>query len=297
MPAPVILVTGANGQLGSAIRAMSGDFPEFHFLFPGREALPIDDADLVQQYFENNVPAFCINCAAYTAVDKAETDREMAMKVNGAGAGLLAAVCNIFRTKFIHISTDYVFDGNGTVPYKETDATQPLNYYGVTKLEGEKRCFQNNSNSIVIRTSWVYSEFGNNFVKTMMRLMSEKSSINVVNDQWGSPTCASDLAAFILSLIRGCVTGSTNWVAGIYHYSNSGVISWYDFAVAIKDYSKTACVVHPVKGTMFPVVAKRPVYAVMSKEKIQQVYHAGIADWRDSLSACIKRLQIRTVGG
>jgi dTDP-4-dehydrorhamnose reductase len=297
MPAPAILVTGANGQLGTAIRALSVHFPEFHFLFPGREALPVDDAALVQQYFENNVPAFCINCAAYTAVDKAETDREMAMKVNGAGAGLLAAVCKSFKTKLIHISTDYVFNGAGSVPYKEEDATEPVNYYGATKLEGEKRCFENNSGSIVIRTSWVYSEFGNNFVKTMMRLMSEKSSINVVNDQLGSPTCAVDLAEFILTLISGCVSGSIKWEPGIYHYSNAGVISWYDFAAAIKNISKSSCLVNPVPGAMFPTVAKRPAYSVMSKEKIQQVYDAVIADWQDSLAACIARLQKRSVAG
>ncbi len=297
MPAPAILVTGANGQLGTAIRALSVHFPEFHFLFPGREALPVDDAALVRQYFENNVPAFCINCAAYTAVDKAETDRETAMKVNGVAAGLLAAVCKSFKTKLIHISTDYVFDGMGSVPYKEEDATRPVNFYGATKLEGERRCFENNSDSIVIRTSWVYSEFGNNFVKTMMRLMSEKSSINVVNDQLGSPTCAVDLAAFILSLIRGCWSGSTKWVAGVYHYSNAGIISWYDFAEAIKKISNSSCVVHPVSGAVFPTVAKRPAYSVMSKEKIQQVYQAVIADWQDSLSACIGRLQNRSVAG
>lgn len=297
MPAPAILVTGANGQLGTAIRALSVHFPEFHFLFPGREALPVDDAALVQQYFENNVPAFCINCAAYTAVDKAETDRETAMKVNGEAAGFLATVCRLFKTKLIHISTDYVFDGTGSVPYKEEDNTSPVNYYGATKLEGEKRCFENNSGSIVIRTSWVYSEFGNNFVKTMLRLMSEKSSINVVNDQLGSPTCAVDLAEFILKLIRGCVSGSTKWVAGIYHYSNAGVISWYDFAAAIKKISKSSCAVHPVPGSAFPTVAKRPAYAAMSKEKIQQVYHADIADWQVSLSACIERLQKRSVAG
>lgn len=297
MPAPAILVTGANGQLGTAIRALSVHFPEFHFLFPGREALPIEDTVLVQQYFENNVPAFCINCAAYTAVDKAETDRGTAMKVNGVGAGLLAAVCKSFKTKLIHISTDYVFDGTGSVPYKEEDATQPVNYYGVTKLEGEKRCVENNSDSIIIRTSWVYSEFGNNFVKTMMRLMSEKSSINVVNDQLGSPTCAVDLAGFILILIRHYLSGSTKWVPGIYHYSNTGVISWYDFAVAIQHISKSSCVVNPVPGTMFPTVAKRPAYSVMSKEKVQKVYDAVIADWQVSLSACIGRLQKRSVAG
>lgn len=297
MPLPAILVTGANGQLGTAIKVLARRFPEFHFLFPGRESLPIDDLVMVQQYFENNVPVFCINCAAYTAVDKAETDRETAMEINGHAPGLLAAVCKSYGTKLIHISTDYVFDGAGAVPYKEEDATAAVNFYGATKLEGEQRCLANNSDSIVIRTSWVYSEFGNNFVKTMIRLMSEKDSLNVVNDQFGSPTCAIDLAEFMLELIRGCWYGSVQWQPGIYHYSNAGVISWYDFAEAIKKISGSKCVVHPVPAAMFPTAARRPVYSAMSKEKIQRVYKAVIADWQQSLSACIDRLRKNPVAG
>ena len=291
MPAPVILVTGANGQLGSAIKALSVNFPQFNFLFPGRETLPVQEEDRVQQYFKKFAPAYCINCAAYTAVDKAETAREAAMQVNGQAAGVLAVVCKAFNTKFIHISTDYVFHGTGSVPYKEEDATNPVNYYGATKLEGELLCFKNNSNSIVIRTSWVYSEFGNNFVKTMMRLMKERSSLNVVNDQLGSPTYALDLAALLLSVVSQCHAGVKKWMPGIFHYSNAGVISWYDFAVAIKKLTGSACVLHPVASSMFPTPAKRPAYSVMDKEKIKTVYQVAIPDWQESLSTCIAHLQ------
>lgn len=288
---PVILVTGANGQLGTAIRAAAVQYPEFHFLFPGRDVLPVDNEAVVQAYFKKHHPAFCINCAAYTAVDKAETDRETAMQVNGLATGLLAAACKSFGTKFIHISTDYVFDGTGNVPYKEEDGTHPVNYYGATKLDGEKRCFENNSGSIVIRTSWVYSEYGSNFVKTMMRLMKEKSSLNVVNDQLGSPTCAVDLAGVILEIVRTASQNSSRWVPGIYHFSNDGIISWYQFAAAIKEFTGSSCEVHPVPGTMFPTPAKRPAYSGMSKEKIKAVYHIALADWQISLASCIKRLQ------
>lgn len=291
MPAPVILVTGANGQLGTAIKALSVQFPQFAFVFPGREEFPIHQPGLVQEYFARTAPAFCINCAAYTAVDKAETERETALLVNGEAAGLLAAVCTSMNTKFIHISTDYVFDGTGTEPYKEDDATNPVNYYGASKLKGEERCRQNNPDSIVIRTSWVYSEYGNNFVKTMVRLMKERTSLNVVNDQLGSPTYAIDLAALILSIIGQAVSAGKKWMPGIYHFSNSGIISWFDFATAIKKLTHSACEVYPVPTTMFPTPAKRPAYSVMDKEKIQTVYQAVLNDWQTSLALCIKNLQ------
>ncbi|MEP6750761.1 MAG: sugar nucleotide-binding protein, partial [Bacteroidota bacterium] len=174
MPEPVILVTGANGQLGKEIRDLAGQYNQFHFIFLSREELDIHQFEQVQRYFKNVLPAFCINCAAYTAVDKAETEKDMAMRINGDAVGILAAACASFNTKFIHISTDYVFDGNASVPYKEDHSTSPVNYYGSTKLKGEELSVSNNDQSIIIRTSWVYSVYGNNFVKTMMRLMKDR---------------------------------------------------------------------------------------------------------------------------
>ena len=290
MPEPVILVTGANGQLGAAIKALSSQYPQFHFIFLAKEDLPVHQSGLVQQYFKNVLPAFCINCAAYTAVDKAETEKELAMLVNGDAAGVLAAACKSFHAKFIHISTDYVFDGTAVTPYKEEDNTNPVNYYGKTKLRGEELSIQNNNESIIIRTSWLYAEYGNNFVKTMLRLMKERSSLNVVNDQLGSPTYAGDLAKLILGIIAENQFEG-RWVPGIYHYSNEGVISWYDFAVAIKNLIQSDCAVHPIPASMYPTPAKRPAYSVMNKEKIRSVYGVAVPAWENSLSECISHMQ------
>ena len=290
MAKPVILVTGANGQLGKEIQTLSASYPQFQFIFLSREDLPIQQTEKIQAVFEKTQPAYCINCAAYTAVDKAETDQETAMQINGNGPGLLAAMCYSSGAKFIHISTDYVFDGTATVPYKEDDKNNPVNYYGATKLAGEQQCLQNNEESIIIRTSWVYSEFGNNFVKTMMRLMKERESLNVVNDQIGSPTYAADLAALLLTIIAENEK-SKKWEAGIYHYSNEGVISWYDFAVTIKNLIKSNCAVHPVPTTMYPTPAKRPAYSVMDKQKLKSVYAVAIPGWKESLSLCIDRMK------
>ena len=291
MPLPLILVTGANGQLGSVLKALSASYPQFRFAFPGRADLPIDNAALIQEYFKKETPAFCINCAAYTAVDKAETEKELAMLVNGTATGMLATACKLYNTKLVHISTDYVFDGTATKPYKESDPTNPVNYYGATKLAGETQCLQQNSESIIMRTSWVYAEPGNNFVKTMLRLMKERPSLNVVNDQQGSPTYAVDLATQILSVITTFQQGKTAWVPGIYHYSNDGNITWFDFALAIKKLTGSNCEVKPVPTTMFPTPARRPAYSVMDKQKIQAVYHATLVNWQDSLAICIKNLQ------
>ncbi|HTE10380.1 MAG TPA: dTDP-4-dehydrorhamnose reductase [Chitinophagaceae bacterium] len=290
MPEPVILITGASGQLGAAIKALSSLYPQFHFIFLAKEDLPVNRSELVQQYFKNVLPAFCINCAAYTAVDKAETEKELAMLVNGDAVGVLAAACKSFHAKFIHISTDYVFDGTAVTPYKEEDNTNPVNYYGKTKLRGEELSIQNNNESIVIRTSWLYAEYGNNFVKTMVRLMKERSSLNVVNDQLGSPTYAGDLAKLILGIIAENQFEG-RWVPGIYHYSNEGVISWYDFAVAIKNLIQSDCAVHPIPASMYPTPAKRPAYSVMNKEKIRSVYGVAVPAWENSLSECISHMQ------
>ncbi|MEO7487546.1 MAG: dTDP-4-dehydrorhamnose reductase, partial [Ferruginibacter sp.] len=196
-----ILVTGANGQLGNEMKVISASFPAYNFLFVTKDELAIDDLVAVTNYFENNAIGYCVNCAAYTAVDKAEAESEKAMLVNATAVGNLAAVCKAHNAGFIHVSTDYVFDGTATIPYTEDFPVAPVNMYGATKLKGEELAQQNNAGSIIIRTSWVYSSFGNNFVKTMLRLMKEKESLNVVSDQVGCPTYAADLAAAIMQII------------------------------------------------------------------------------------------------
>jgi dTDP-4-dehydrorhamnose reductase len=291
---PIVLVTGANGQLGMEIKQLSTQYPFFSFLFLSKADLPIEDANLVQEFFERIGPAYCINCAAYTAVDKAETEKERAMLINGTAPGLLASACAINNTRLIHISTDYVFDGTAESPYKEADPTSPVNYYGFTKLKGEELCFANNADSIVIRTAWLYSEFGNNFVKTMLRLMKERDSINVVNDQLGTPTYAADLAACILYIISQTESNKNNWLPGIYHYSNEGSISWFNFAMAIKEITNSKCEVKAIGTAGYPTPAKRPAYSVFGKEKIKATYQINIPNWKESLLTCLKRLQTNT---
>ncbi|MDX1937794.1 MAG: dTDP-4-dehydrorhamnose reductase [Flavihumibacter sp.] len=286
MSKPLILVTGANGQVGKELRQLAAAYPQFQFLFLSREDLPIHHFELVRNFFETSQPAFCINCAAYTAVDKAESEKDLALLVNAESVGVLAAVAKLYNTRFIHISTDYVFDGTATTPYKEDAPVNPVNFYGSTKLKGEEECQQANAAAIIIRTSWVYSAFGNNFVKTMLRLMKERQSLNVVNDQLGSPTYAADLANAILQIVN-----SGNWQPGIYHYSNTGVISWYQFAVAIKELAGLNCTVNPIPTSAYPTPAKRPAYSVFNKEKIQGTYKLHIPDWKDSLKICLTKLE------
>jgi dTDP-4-dehydrorhamnose reductase len=290
MTKPVVIVTGAHGQLGKEIQAISIHYPAFRFLFLSKEDLQLDQFESVKKYFDTIHPAWCINCAAYTAVDRAETEKELAMRINGDAVGYLAGICKLFNTKLIHISTDYVFDGTAVTPYNENHATNPVNYYGQTKLEGEKLCFGNNPESIIIRTSWVYSEFGNNFVKTMMRLMKERASLNVVNDQVGSPTYAADLAKLILDIIGKSEEENGAWKPGIFHYSNQGVISWYDFAVAIKDMTGSNCNIHAIPTSSYPTPAARPAYSVFNKEKIKDTYGIHIPEWKDSLKLCIAKM-------
>ena len=245
--------------------------------------MPIDQFDLVRSYFKTLQPAYCINCAAYTAVDKAEAEKDLAFLVNGEAVGVLAAICKEHGTKLIHISTDYVFNGEGTYPYTENFPTDPINIYGASKLQGEKDAIGFNPDSIVIRTSWVYSSFGKNFVKTMMRLMNEKDEIRVVNDQIGSPTYAADLAEVILNII-------SNWKPGIYNFSNEGIITWYEFAVAIKEIINCPCDVKPISSSEYPTPAKRPAYSVLDKTKIQETFNIHLKGWKVSLSNCISKL-------
>jgi len=288
MPQPVVIVTGANGQLGKELMAASAAYSQFQFVFLSKKDLAIDQLQPVQAYFKKSMPAFCINCAAYTTVDKAETEQEAAMRINADATGLLASVCKSLNTRFIHISTDYVFDGTATAPYKETDPTNPVNYYGLTKLRGEQMAMANNKESVIIRTSWVYSEYGNNFVKTMIRLMKEKERLNVVNDQLGSPTYAADLAKAILDIIAAANANSETWIPGIYHYSNEGVISWYDFAVAIKTLTGSNCHVNPIPASAYPTPARRPAYSVLNKQKITSAYNVDLKSWMTSLKTFIQ---------
>ncbi len=283
---PKILVTGANGQLGSELKKISNSYPQYAFTFLTKDQFSLDDTERIKEYLKSNWFDFLINCAAYTAVDKAESERELAYKINATAVGVLAASCRDNNIKFLHISTDYVFDGNAKEPYKVDDQTNPQTVYGASKLEGERLAMDVNSDAIIIRTSWVYSSFGNNFVKTMLRLFQEKDEINVVNDQVGSPTNAGDLADVIMSLIA-----SGQWYEGIYHYSNEGMISWFDFANAIKKMSGATCKINPISTSSYPTPAIRPAWSVLEKRKIQQHYGVQFKNWEDSLNDCLYEIK------
>lgn len=280
-----ILVTGANGQLGKELQQLAPGFPQFEFIFLAKEDLPIHHFEMVRHYFSVYHPAYLINCAAYTAVDRAESEKDRAFQINAEAVGVLAAVCKQHSTRMIHISTDYVFDGTATGPYTEDAPTNPQSVYGASKLEGEKQALQFNPDSVIIRTSWVYSEYGKNFVRTMLKLMQEKKEISVVNDQLGSPTYAADLAEAVLQIIR-----SGKWEPGIYHYCNKGVISWYDFAVTIKEVTASTCKISPIPTTAYPTAAKRPAYSVLDTQRIRDTYSMEMKDWVLSLKTCLDRL-------
>lgn len=282
---PLVLVTGANGQLGKELQQLEANWPAFKFLFLSREDLPIHHFELVRNFFKGCKPAVLINCAAYTAVDKAEQERDLAYQINAEAVGVLAAVCAANECRFIHVSTDYVFDGTATCPYKEEDFTAPQSVYGQTKLEGERQALLVNPNAVIIRTSWVYSSFGKNFVKTIIRLLQDKPQISVVQDQLGSPTYAADLASAILQ-----VASSNTWIPGIYNYSNTGIISWFQFAVEI---GKLSGLTTPIKGIStaeYPTPAKRPAWSVLDTTKIVATYGVIIKDWKESLGQCMREL-------
>ena len=287
MAKPTILVTGANGQLGRELQVLAATHPQYHFIFADRTVLPIDDPHQVDAFFAAHHPTVCINCAAYTAVDKAETDKEAAFRINGDAPGYLAAACHRHDAKLIHISTDYVFAGDSATPLSETDPTGPINTYGASKLAGEEKAMENHPDgTVIIRTAWVYSEFGNNFVKTMIRLMKERPSINVVDDQLGSPTYAADLAATILEILAYPL-----FIPGIYHYSNEGRISWYQFALAIRDHLGSTCTVNPIPSSQFPTPAKRPHYSLLDKALIRNTYQLSIRDWETALAVCMSKIK------
>ena len=293
-----ILVTGKNGQLGRSIykivNTANGDnLPPNEFIFVGREELDLSSESSISHYFDSNDRFdVIINCAAYTAVDKAEEEQELANQVNHLAVKQLAGIAKEQKAKLIHISTDYVFDGTGSKPYKETDKTNPINVYGKTKLAGEKALQEiMPTNAMIIRTSWVYSEYGNNFVKTMLRLGKERDEINVVSDQIGSPTYATDLAKAILKIIDNRDYQDKDKATEIYHHSNKGEISWYDFTKEIFKLAKIDCKVSPITTEQYPTPAKRPRNTLMSKDKIIEEFSLEILDWKKSLETCITILK------
>ena len=281
-----ILVTGANGQLGNECRKIAQHINGVEFVFTDVEELSITDEVAIEKKFAQYHFDYCINAAAYTAVDNAEKDKDIAYEINANAVGYLASACKKYNCKFIHISTDYVFDGEKENGYLEEDTTGPINVYGSSKLLGEQLALEKNPQTIVIRTSWVYSYFGKNFVKTMMKLMQEKSEINVVSDQIGKPTYAADLAGAIFKIILS----SNEFKPGMYHYSNKGVISWYDFAMAIKEIGNYNCQINPIPSSAYPVPAKRPHYSILITDKIESVYGIDIPHWKESLKKCMQLL-------
>lgn len=273
-----ILVTGSNGQVGSELRLLSESYSQFEWFFADRSQVSLDNLSVLEKQLEEIHPNIIINCAAYTAVDKAESEKELANTINHLAVGVFAQWCLKNNSKLIHISTDYVFDGTSSTALAEDASTGPINVYGATKLDGEKTCQQENPNAVILRTSWVYSGFGNNFVKTMSRLMQERDDLNVVNDQIGSPTYAADLAQAIIKIIT-----CSEWHSGIYNFSNEGEISWYEFALAIKEIGGYNCDVKGIPSSSYPTPAKRPAYSLLDKSKIKETYSVDVPYYKDSL--------------
>lgn len=280
-----VLVTGGNGQLALCIKEVSENLSEYNFIFLDYEDLNITNKEDVDIFFNNNNISYCVNCAAFTNVDKSENEKETSKKVNEDGALFLAKACATNNVKLIQISTDFVFDGKQSFPYKEGDPSNPLGVYGQTKLNGELAVIESINTYFIIRTSWLYSEYGNNFLKTMLRLGNERDEISVVYDQVGTPTYAKDLAEVIIKIIT-----NNNKNYGVYHYSNEGVASWYDFAKAIFDESNTKVNLLPIKSEAYPLPSKRPSYSVLDKEKIKNALNISIPYWRDSLKKCLENL-------
>jgi len=280
-----VLVTGSKGQLGSEIRDLSREYPDFQFDFIDIDELDLTNSEAVRDFFARTHFDFCINCSAYTAVDKAEDEQEMAMAVNFTAVKNLAALLAREKTFLVHISTDYVFDGKNHKPYLESDPVSPRSVYGLSKLKSEEAVLESDANAVIIRTSWLYSAYGHNFVKTILRLAKERDTLTVVADQVGTPTYAGDLARAILEMIS---TTNLPESKQIYHFSNEGVTSWYDFARAIVDESGLNCKILPIETKDFPTKAARPFYSVLNKRKIKQDFQIKIPYWRDSLKTVLK---------
>ena len=286
-----ILVTGANGQLGNELREISGDFTGYRFFFTDVDDLNIADSNAVNDFFEKNRIQTVINCAAYTAVDKAESDEDTATLINAVAVGYLAKACDKANATLIHVSTDYVLDGCACKPYSEDHPTAPASAYGRSKLAGEKAALST-PKSVVIRTSWLYSPFGANFVKTMLRLGKERETLSVVFDQVGTPTYAADLAQAIMTIAGQTKNGEPFNVEkrGVFNYSNEGVCSWYDFAHEIMQQAGLKCDVKPIETKDYPTPATRPHYSVLNKDRIKTAYGLKIPHWKDSLSKCLSVL-------
>ncbi len=284
-----ILVTGSNGQLGTELRLLSQKEPGIQFIFTDVEELDITSEMAISAFFQEAMPDAVINCAAYTAVDKAEQEPEKATLINGAAVGILARVASAHNAIMFHISSDYVFDGRGYRPYAENDQVNPVSAYAMSKLAGELEMQKHARSGYIIRTSWLYSSFGYNFVKTIMKYGRERGMLNVVFDQIGTPTYAADLAAVILTMLK---SEKKPVKTEIYHFSDEGVVSWYDFAIAIVELSGITCKINPIETKDYPLPAVRPFYSVFNKAKIKKQFGIEIPYWRDSLKECIEKLII-----
>lgn len=284
-----VLVTGSNGQLGSELKRATKNHEEnLNFIFTDVAELDITNRQAVDQFVKDNKIKYIINCAAYTAVDKAEDDADLCAKINKDAVENLGLAATNNNAKVIHISTDYVFDGTNNKPYIESDSVSPKSVYGKTKQEGENILLKTCPQSIIIRTAWLYSIFGNNFVKTMIKLGNERDSLNVVADQTGTPTNAADLATAIVKILDHCE--AYQFDSGIYHYSNEGVTTWFDFTKSIHKHAQITCDVKPITTDQYPTRAARPQYSVLDKTKIKSTFNIEIPQWEDSLKKCIEDL-------
>jgi len=281
-----ILITGGNGQLGSELKVLSKVYNQFEWVFTDYQELDLCDLENLETSITKIDPQIIINCAAHTAVDKAESEYELSDVLNHQSVAVMAQWSHANNCRLIHVSTDYVFDGTASIALTETPEPNPINVYGVTKLAGEKACLRENPDAVIIRTSWVYSSFGNNFVKTMSRLMQERDSLNVVNDQVGSPTYAADLAQAIMIIIT-----HNNWQAGIYNFSNEGEISWFEFALAIQEIGGFECAISGIPSSDYPTPAKRPQYSLLDKTKIKKVFGVVVPEYKESLVRCMELLK------
>lgn len=288
MQKPLIIITGKDGQLGFELSRIQKQYSnQFDFLFTNRSDLDLMNEASIEAFILKHQPQYFINCAAYTAVDKAETEKDTAFAINASAPSIIAKTCAAINCQFIHISTDYVFDGEKKAPYLPSDEINPLNVYGASKALGEKLAIENNPQSIIIRTSWVYSSHGKNFVKTMFKLMSERDEINVVEDQIGCPTNAADLADAIMQIVVKLNDNNGLKHSNIYHYSNTGNISWFQFAQAIQEIAKLNCTVNPIPSSAYPTPAQRSNYSVMDTSYIANDFGIEVKDWKTSLKIMI----------
>lgn len=280
-----VLVTGTTGQLGGDIQSIAAHYPDFEFAFTDIHNLNITSKPDLESFFKNFKPEVFINCAAYTAVDKAETETDLAYKVNCEAVEYISELCFQYNTRLIHVSTDYVYDGLKNTPYKETDDANPVDHYAKSKYQGEQAILKQLNNAIIIRTSWLYSTHGHNFLKTMLRFGKERNQLNVVYDQVGTPTFALDLAYAILDMIPQLKEQKNS---EIYHFSNEGAVSWFDFAKAIMEMAKLSCRINPIESHQYPTPVKRPHYSVLSKDKIKTDFNVRVPYWKDSLAKALE---------